>query len=67
MFLSPSPESLADSLETSTRDDGDGEEAKKKGPKEGSSLAGPSRRPEEGGDRPHPGAQVSLSKPEPFQ
>ncbi|XP_056904960.1 ankyrin-3-like isoform X15 [Takifugu flavidus] len=47
-----SPQSLAASLETSTRDEGRGEEAKK-----GPGSAGPSRRPEERGDRPQPRAQ----------
>lgn len=47
---SPSPDSLADSLETSTD-----REAKKKGSEEG----GPSQRPEERGDRPQPRVQVS--------
>lgn len=58
VFLWPSPESLADSLETSTRGEGHREEAK-----QGPGTAGPSRRPEERGDRPQPRAQVSLAAP----
>ncbi|XP_056905133.1 ankyrin-3-like isoform X35 [Takifugu flavidus] len=52
-----SPQSLAASLETSTRDEGRGEEAKK-----GPGSAGPSRRPEERGDRPQPRAQGEEAK-----
>lgn len=56
-FLSLSPDSLVDSLETSTRDE---EAQKKKGSEEGGGTAGPSKRPEDGGDGSQPRVQVSV-------
>lgn len=57
MFVSLSPDSLADSLERPDIQNGElggaareGKEAKKKKPQEDSSTAGPSRGREEGGD-----------------
>ena len=63
MFSSLSPESLADSLEASTRDEGHTEEAEKKGSQEGGGAAGARRRPEAGSDGSQPRVQVSLGEP----
>ncbi|CAG06539.1 unnamed protein product [Tetraodon nigroviridis] len=57
-----SPDRLADALETSTGVEGHAEEARKEAPQEGGGAAGPSTRPEGGGERARPRAQVSRDR-----